>query len=94
VGEGGGVLQCDVVASGGDDGAADVAGYLGELSGYLVAEVGLRADGQDRAADREVLARPTPTPDRFATSSTGWPDRACSFRAFWACAYPFLKCPI
>jgi hypothetical protein len=41
----------------GDDGAADVAGHLSELFGYCVPEIGLRADGQDRAADRIGVMR-------------------------------------
>jgi hypothetical protein len=35
----------------GDDGAADIAGHLRELFEYLIPEIGLRTDGQDRAAD-------------------------------------------
>ena len=45
LGQGGRVLQRDVVTGLGDDGAADVSSYLRELPGYLIAEVGLRADG-------------------------------------------------
>src|SRR5580704_7262253 len=52
LGQGGRVLQRDVVTGRGDDDAADVGGHLRQLPGYLVAEIGLRADGQDRAADR------------------------------------------
>src|SRR5580692_10130510 len=57
LGERGRVLQRDVVTGRGDDGAADVAGHLRELFGYFVPEIGLRADGQDRAADRVGVMR-------------------------------------
>jgi hypothetical protein len=55
--QGGRVLQRDVVAGRGDDGAAAVAGHVRELFGYFVPEIGLRADGQDRAADRVGVVR-------------------------------------
>jgi hypothetical protein len=45
------------VTGGGDDDAADVAGHLHELFGDCVPEIGLRADGQDRAADRVGVMR-------------------------------------
>jgi hypothetical protein len=57
LGEGGRVLKRDVVTGRGDDGTADVAGHLRELFGYFVDEIGLRADGQDRAADRAGVVR-------------------------------------
>src|ERR1700727_2391720 len=41
----------------GDDDAADIASYLRELSGYLVPEIVLSADCQDRAADRVGVVR-------------------------------------
>jgi hypothetical protein len=46
LGQGGRVLQRDVVTGRGDDGAVDVAGHLRELLGYFVPEIGLRADGR------------------------------------------------
>jgi hypothetical protein len=55
--QGGRVLQRDVVTGRGDDSAADVAGHVRELFGYLVPEIGLRADGQDRAGDRVGVVR-------------------------------------
>ena len=57
LGEGSRVLERDVVTGRGDDGAADLAGDLRELFGYFVAEIGLRANGQDRAADRVGVMR-------------------------------------
>src|SRR3984885_1936906 len=57
LGQGGRVLQRDVVTGVGDDGAADVAGHVGELPGYFAPEVSLPADGQDRAADRVGVVR-------------------------------------
>src|ERR1700730_4509185 len=57
LGQGRRVLQRDVVTGRGDDGAADVADHLCELFGYFVPEIGLRADGQDRAADRVGVMR-------------------------------------
>src|SRR5690348_6720399 len=44
LGQGGRVLQRDVVTGRGNDGSADVAGHVRELPGYCVPEIGLRAD--------------------------------------------------
>jgi hypothetical protein len=57
-GPGGWVLQCDVVTGMGDDGAADVGCHLCWLPGYLVPEIGMGADGRDRAADRAGVTWP------------------------------------
>src|SRR5580692_7646627 len=58
LGQGGRVLQRDVVTGRGDDDAADVPGHLLELSGDRVPEIVPGADGQDRAADRVGVMRP------------------------------------
>lgn len=47
-----------VVTGFGDDRAADVGGDRGELPVYLVSELGLAADGENRAADRIGVVRP------------------------------------
>ena len=52
LGQVGRVLQRDVMTGRRDDHAADVAGHVRELFGYFLSEIGLRADRQDRAADR------------------------------------------